>query len=336
MKLSTPRWWYSRTPPPAWARLVLAPAARLFATLTARRLRTTVPVRVGAFVISVGNLTVGGAGKTPVARELARLLSAQGVAVSVLSRGYGGSEPGPLRVDPQRHTAAEVGDEPLMLSADLPVIIARDRVAGAEAAVKAGARVVVLDDAHQNPALVKDLSIIVVDGESRDGEWPFGHGDICPLGPLREPFAVGLARADLVVVVLPVGLDTLDDTLRQALSAKPIAVARLHPNRPANDQPVLGFAGVAKPWKVERALRAAGWPLVGFHAFADHRPYGARELKALQAEAAKGGAILATTEKDLARLPPAFRDQVEVFTIALRFDDEAQVLAAVKGALSSS
>ena len=150
MKLSTPRWWYAREGAPApVARALLKPVSWIWAAATARRMAKAEPVDPGAPVICVGNLTVGGSGKTPVVRELLRRLP----GANGLSRGYGGSERGPVRVDPARHTAAQVGDEPLMLAGDAPIWVARDRAAGALAAVEAGASAIVMDDGHQNPSL---------------------------------------------------------------------------------------------------------------------------------------------------------------------------------------
>ncbi|HUH11169.1 MAG TPA: tetraacyldisaccharide 4'-kinase, partial [Brevundimonas sp.] len=179
MKLNTPRWWYSRDRRHApVARMLLKPASWIWAGVTARRIARATPVDPGAPVISIGNLTVGGSGKTPIAREVLRLLHAQGINAAALSRGYGGALEGPVQVDLSLHTAADVGDEPLMLAQASPAWIARDRVAGAKAAVAAGAEALVLDDAHQNPTLTKTLSLIVVDGETRGDEWPFGDGSV--------------------------------------------------------------------------------------------------------------------------------------------------------------
>ncbi|HEX8470686.1 MAG TPA: tetraacyldisaccharide 4'-kinase, partial [Brevundimonas sp.] len=186
MKLSTPRWWYIRNSNHARVtRTLLKPASWLWAAVTARRIAKATPVDPGVPVISIGNLTVGGSGKTPVARETLRLLRAAGVEAHALSRGYGGKLEGPLRVDPNVHTAADVGDEPLMLALDSPAWISADRIAGATAALAAGAKALVLDDAHQNMKLKKTLSLIVVDGETRGDEWPFGDGSVFPSGPMR-------------------------------------------------------------------------------------------------------------------------------------------------------
>ena len=229
MKLATPRWWYRRHPPAPITRALLRPASWLWARQTARRLSRTTPHDPGVPVISVGNLTVGGSGKTPVAREILRLLREQGVDAHGLSRGYGGREPGPLRVDPERHAAADVGDEPLLLAQEAPFWIARDRAAGARAAVEAGAQALVLDDGHQNPAVAKALSLVVVDGETRDGEWPFGDGAVFPAGPMREPLRAGLARADAVVLLLPTGVDAPDPELLALFGDLPVLTASLEP-----------------------------------------------------------------------------------------------------------
>lgn len=320
MKLSTPRWWYVREGAPApVTRALLKPVSWIWAAVTARRIARAEPVDPGAPVICVGNLTVGGSGKTPVVREiLRRLPGAQG-----LSRGYGGSERGPLKVDPRRHTAAEVGDEPLMLAKDAPIWIARDRVAGAQAAAKAGARAIVMDDGHQNPGLKKALSLVVVDGETRDGVWPLGDGSVFPAGPLREPLAVGLARADAVVLMLPADLAEPDPDLIRALISKPILIARLDPAGPPPVGPQVGFAGIGMPWKVERALKAAGCELADFLPFPDHFAYDAAARKLLESRAELFGAGLVTTEKDWVRLPPAWRERVTAWPVQAVFEDEA-------------
>lgn len=320
MKLSTPRWWYVREGAPApITRALLTPISWIWTWATARRIARADPIDPGAPVICVGNLTVGGTGKTPVVREiLSRLPAAHG-----LSRGYGGSEPGPLRVDPKRHTAAEVGDEPLMLARDAPIWIARDRAQGAKAAAKAGAKTIVMDDGHQNPSLNKALSLVVVDGETRDGVWPLGDGSVFPAGPLREPLAVGLARADAVVLMLPADLVEPDPALVKALISKPILIARLDPAAQPPPGPQVGFAGVGMPWKVERALKAAGCELADFLPFPDHFAYDAAALKLLESRAELFGAGLVTTEKDWVRLPPEWRKRVTAWPVRAVFEDDA-------------
>ena len=325
IRLSTPRWWYRERGGSLVWRVALTPVSWVWAAATARRIARAAPVDPGCPVICVGNLTMGGAGKTPVAREILRRLRARGIAAHGLSRGYGGKLEGPVAVDPARHTAADVGDEPLMLAHDGPMWIARDRAAGAVAAHAAGAQVVVLDDGHQNPSLRKTLSLVVVDGETRGGEWPFGDGSVFPAGPLREPLAVGLARADAVVVLAPADLETVDPRLLALLSSRPVLVARLEPAAAPPAGPQVGFAGVAKPWKVERSLKAAGCDLKDFAPFPDHAPFTEADLAFLAGRAKTFGAGLVTTEKDWARLPPAWRERVTAWPVRARFEDEAAV-----------
>lgn len=328
MKLSTPRWWYQRDGRHGRvARTLLKPVSWIWAAATARRIARVTPVDVGVPVISIGNLTVGGSGKTPVAREVLRLLYQQGIAAHALSRGYGGSLTGPLRVDAAIHTAADVGDEPLMLSGDAPAWISADRVAGARAAVEAGARTLVLDDAHQNPTLKKTLSLIVVDGETRENEWPFGDGSVFPSGPMREPLKAGLARADAVVVLLPADSPPADPDLLAVFGGLPTFIARLEPHHAPPSGPQVGFAGIAKPWKVERSLIAAGCDLKDFAPFPDHAEYRPEDLAFLADRAAVFDAGLVTTEKDWVRLPPGWRTRVVSWPVAARFEDEGAFAA---------
>lgn len=324
MKLATPRWWYTRDGRVgAVTRALLTPVSWIWAAATARRIARGAPADPGVPVICVGNLTMGGAGKTPVVREIARRLGA-----AVLTRGYGGSLAGPLRVDVGRHTAADVGDEPLMLAQDLEVWVSRDRAAGALAAAQAGAKAIVMDDGHQNPAVRKTLSLVVVDGETRNDEWPFGDGRVFPAGPMREPLNAGLARADAAVILLPGDLAEADCELIAQLGRVPVLIARLSPAAAPPAGPQVGFAGVGKPWKVERALQAAGCDLRDFWPFPDHHAYSETELKRLEARAAQFDAGLVTTEKDWARLPAAWRERIAAWPVRAVFDDEA-ALAAV-------
>ncbi|MFZ4166552.1 tetraacyldisaccharide 4'-kinase [Brevundimonas sp. NPDC058933] len=324
MKLNTPRWWYSRDRHHApVARTLLKPASWIWARVTARRIARATPVDPGAPVISIGNLTVGGSGKTPIAREVLRLLHTQGIKAAALSRGYGGTLEGPVEVDLAVHTAAEVGDEPLMLAADAPAWIARDRVAGARAAVAGGAEALVLDDAHQNPALSKTLSLVVVDGETRGDEWPFGDGSVFPSGPMREPLKAGLARADAIVILLPADLAEADPELVEAFGDLPVFIARLEPAAAPPSGPQVGFAGIAKPWKVERSLIAAGCDLKDFVPFPDHAALSERDFALLSDRAALFEAGLVTTEKDWVRLPPEWRDRIVSWPVVARLEQEA-------------
>jgi len=336
MKLSTPRWWYVRERDRSsmpMSRALLTPISWIWAAVTARRIARTEACAPGAPVICVGNITMGGTGKTPVAREILARLRRSGVEAHGLSRGYGGRLAGPVRVEPSLHTAADVGDEPLMMAQDAPIWVARDRALGACAAVQAGAGAIVMDDGHQNPSLAKALSLIVVDGETREGEWPFGDGAVFPAGPLREPLAAGLARADAVVVMLPEDLAAADPELLALFGQTPVLIARLKAQAPPPPGPQVAFAGVGKPWKVGRALTAAGCELADFVALPDHFAYDAATLARLAARAEDFGAGLVTTEKDWARLPPEWRARVVAWPVQAQFEDEAALDALLSRAI---
>ncbi|HEU0221634.1 MAG TPA: tetraacyldisaccharide 4'-kinase [Paracoccaceae bacterium] len=300
-------------PPGVLARL-LAPFGRLYARATRARLRRA-GARVGVPVVCVGNLTAGGAGKTPTVIALCERLAARCVEAHVVMRGHGGRLNGPVRVDPRRHGAAEVGDEALLVAAFAPVWVARDRAAGARAAVAAGAALILLDDGFQNPALVKDLSILVVDAKAG-----FGNGLCIPAGPLRETVAEGAARADLV---LAIGTGAERRRLLAdwpALATRPVLGAAIVP-RPTGmewaGQRVVAFAGIGRPEKFFETLRGLGAILVAAHGFADHVPYSAAVLRRLAREAEAAGALLVTTDKDAVRLPAWFRGLAIPVPVAL-------------------
>ncbi|HUF55522.1 MAG TPA: tetraacyldisaccharide 4'-kinase, partial [Thermohalobaculum sp.] len=294
---------------------------------TAARIARARPLRAGIPVVCVGNLTAGGAGKTPVSAWLAARLEAQGLSPHILSRGHGGRREGPHRVDPVGDTAREVGDEPLMLAALAPVWVARDRVAGARAAAAAGAGVVIMDDGFQNPGLAKDVSLLVVDAGQG-----FGNGRTIPAGPLREPVAAGLARADAVVLI---GEERARERLLDRwplLRDTEMHLARLAPRRTGLDlagEPVVAFAGIGRPEKFFETLRGMGAEPVACVAFSDHYVYPPEVLRRLLRQARSQGAMLVTTEKDAVRLPAAFRPEVVVVQVALEPEDPDALARAV-------
>lgn len=331
MKLNTPRWWYSRDHRHApITRAALKPVSWVWAAVTARKIARTKGVDAGIPVISVGNLTMGGSGKTPVAREILRLLREDGHTPAALSRGYGGKLEGPVLVNLDIHTATDVGDEPLMLARDGLAFISRDRVTGAKAAALAGASHIVLDDGHQNPSLKKSLNLIVVDGETRHQEWPFGDGSVFPSGPMREPFKAGMARADAVIILLPTDMEQADPELVGQFGEKPVFIARLKAEAPPPDGPQVGFAGIAKPWKVERSLIAAGCDLKDFVPLADHATLSSDTYDFLRNRAEVFNAGLVTTEKDWVRLPVEWRSNITTWPVQARFDDEADFKSILK------
>lgn len=325
MAMRTPGWWYRRDAAGApWWRFALWPLSRLWLLVNAvKAARLGKPYRSRLKVLSVGNVTLGGSGKTPIVAELLRLLGRQAVG---LSKGHGGTLEGPVRVDPARYAASEVGDEPVMLAQSHPFWIARDRAEGLRAIEATDAAVVVVDDAHQNLKIAKDIHILVVDGDTTNDAWPFGDGGICPYGPMREPLHDGLARADLVVLWMP-DERAPDPTLLATLSTKPVFVARLNTAAPAFDVPVIAFAGIAKPWKFEATLNSLGIELVAFYSFPDHVSPSEAELTALAATAP-----LVTTEKDWVRLSQPWRERVHYLPIRARFEAEDDLVKALTDA----
>lgn len=288
----------------------LAPVGWIYGAVTDWKRTHASPYRARAKVICVGNLTAGGSGKTPVVEAIAGNLKARGRRVVVLSRGHGGRLIGPVLVNREAHSAADVGDEPLLLSATAPVIVARDRRQSAALADAEGVDFIVMDDGYQNFALEKDLAIVVVDAEQG-----FGNGHIIPAGPLRESPAGGLARADAVVLV-GVGAPALPGY------AGPVLRAKLVPRNAETlaGRKVLAFAGIGRPEKFFGTLRGLNAEVVEARAFADHHMFDTSEIARLKAAAKEKDAMLITTEKDFVRLAPADRDGITTLPIEAKFE----------------
>lgn len=295
--MKAPAFW-SREP--GWQAALLGPIALLYGTVAARRMRRP-GRRAGIPVICVGNFTAGGVGKTPTAIALARMLAEAGWRPAFLTRGYGGSLAGPVRVDPARHGPAETGDEALLLARHATTIVARDRPAGAALAERNGADIVVMDDGLQNPSLAKDLALGIFDGETG-----LGNGRVLPAGPLRAPAAAQWPKIDAAIVVGPgaagdrIAADAGSrglPVLRAALTPDP-ETAGLAGSR------VLAFAGIGRPAKFFATCRAAGLAVAATRSFADHHVFTHREIADLLDEAERGGLIPVTTEKDAVRLSP--------------------------------
>lgn len=282
-------------------------------------------------VVCVGNLVAGGAGKTPVTLALAAHLVSCGIAVHIVTRGYGGRLGGPVRVDAALHDAAAVGDEALLLANRAPCWVARDRADGVRAAVAVGAHIVLLDDGFQNPGIGKNLSLVVV-----DAVYGFGNGRVIPAGPLRENLGRGLARADAVVLLgaeTPargpgtLGIETALPVLRASL--RPIAGERFA------GACVLAFAGIGRPEKFFATLRALGAELVATRPFPDHHRYRVTEIDQLLRAAERSQARLVTTAKDIVRVPAAMRAAIEVLEVEIHWADSAALLDLLRAVVGA-
>ncbi len=326
--MRAPGFWTKRRPT-LLARL-LHPVGSLYGQATAQRMREP-GERAGAPTICVGNFVAGGAGKTPAALALARILIANGRRVAFLSRGYGGAERvEPLMVDADAHTAAIVGDEPLLLARVAPCWVGTDRLRSAKSAVEAGANALVLDDGLQNPALVKDLAFGVVDGETG-----FGNGLCVPAGPLRAPVSAQLPFVRALILLG--GEEPALSAIAASAPGKPLIRASLEPDAlaaaPLIGREVVAFAGIARPEKFYATLRRVGAQIVMTRDFADHHPYTPREIEALIEEAGRRSALLATTEKDLVRLGARHARAVVTLPVTLRFEELGVVQRMLRQAL---
>jgi tetraacyldisaccharide 4'-kinase len=314
------------------------PLGALYGLVAAQRLQRQ-GFDAGIPVLCVGNYHVGGAGKTPMVKALTKILRDLGETPVVLSRGYGGQLRGPIKVDPERHAAVDVGDEPLMLAPTVPVVVARDRIGGVALARSQGASVILMDDGFQNPAIAKDASLIVIDGDRG-----LGNGLVFPAGPLRAPLPPQLARTDALIVV---GSGSAAGPVAAAIAAqgRPVLSARFKADDAStvslNGKRVLAFAGIGDPGRFFGTLRASGIEIVRERAFADHHPYAQAEIEALIAEAKHDALTLVTTEKDLARLYSGgslapYAQEILPFAATLEFDDAAKLRTFVKERLFQS
>lgn len=296
---------------------LLSPLGWAYGATVKYKLAFARPYRSKAVVICVGNLTVGGSGKTPVTIAIARMLQAQNRKVFILTRGYGGRLSGPIVVDPELHCADDVGDEALLAARAAPVIVSRNRAAGAQLAESQGAHAIVMDDGFQNFSLAKNLSLLVID--SRRG---FANGRLLPAGPLREPVQQGVARADAVILMG-------DDDLLLPGFAGPIIRARVE--AVAREQlfgsKFIAFAGIGHPERFFDLVSGLGATIIEAHSFPDHHRYTRKDIEHLRSRSRAAGAALITTEKDFVRISRAQRSGIKTVPVQVRFQDEALLLA---------
>jgi len=330
-----PAFWHR---PHSFQSHLLRPLGALYGTIAARRMLRR-GFDAGIPVLCVGNYHLGGAGKTPTVLALTSVLRELGETPVVLSRGYGGRLQGPVTVDADAHTAFDIGDEPLMMARDVPVVVARDRVSGVDLAKLLGATVILMDDGFQNPRILKDASLIVVDSERG-----LGNGKVFPAGPLRAPLKPQLSRTDALIVI---GNGRAADALAADIAArdKPVFRARLKPDAASVAQllgkPVLAFAGIGDPGRFFRTLRVNQVDVVREHPFADHHAFSKTEIDELVEQARREALTLVTTKKDLARLRskegmPNWARTIVPFAVELEFDEPAQLRKFVSDQMSKS
>lgn len=300
---------------------MLAPLGQLYRTAGLLRHALITPYKSSVPVICVGNIVAGGAGKTPTAMSLARLLIRQGQRPVFVSRGHGGNEKGPLRVNLEKHTSRDVGDEAVLLAQIAPCFIGRNRAAAIQMAEKESPTHIILDDGLQNPKVAPDISLLVVDGAVG-----FGNRLLIPAGPLRETLHDAFSRITGIVMI------GHDEQLVSACLGKPVLKAKIRPTLP-EDLPrgsqVLAFAGIGRPAKFYDSCREAELDLVETRDFADHHVFTSEELHGLSSAAEKKGVRLVTTAKDWVRLPEPFRRGVSILDAQLVFENEEETLKLI-------
>lgn len=319
-----PWFWRSDTIAAKVISAVLSPAGYVYDLGQHIRWRITRPARADIPVICIGNATLGGVGKTPFAIMLCDLLSEEGLNCAFLTRGYGGGEPGPLRVDVDKHSHEQVGDEALLLARHGATWVSRDRVAGAKAAAKDGTDVIIMDDGFQNPTIEKTFSVLLLDAEE-----PSGNGHVFPAGPLREPVMRAQQRADVTVVIGP------DEASAQEAASRHSAAfaAWLAPTETLPPQKVIAFSGIGRPEKFFTLLRREGLDVANAISFPDHHPFTPANLSALLKPAESANAALITTEKDHVRLPADMRERVLSYPVRMMLNQPAAFKALLRSAI---
>jgi tetraacyldisaccharide 4'-kinase len=326
-----PDFWWRRRSLPGYA---LAPLGSIYGRIAGRRMAAA-GESIGIPVICLGNLVVGGAGKTPTAIEIAGVCRELGYRPGFLSRGYGGSERGPIIVTPAVHTALQIGDEALLLARRAPTVVAADRRAGAKLLAGVGVDVVIMDDGFQNPSVTKDLAIVVVDGSRGTG-----NGRVFPAGPLRAPLAAQVRRAHAVLVL---GTGSGGDIVRLAArAALPILRGSIVPlrRRGLRRRPYLAFAGIAHPEKFFATLEAAGAVVGHRMVFPDHHPFTDVECEAILVQAKARDLVPITTEKDRVRLSgrggaaELLAQATETFPIRVRFEEPTRLSTLIGDAIA--
>jgi len=314
MPLKAPGFWQKNN---TFLSKLLSPLGKLYAWSVHWRIEKTKPYESKIPVVCVGNLVMGGVGKTPLAVSIAEYFKMNGMKPVFLTRGYGGGLSNVL-VDPDKHKAEQTGDEALLLARVAPTIVDADRVRGAKKAEKMGADVIVMDDGFQNPKLYKTLALAVF-----DGRFGFGNGKVFPAGPLREPLEDGLKRANAFVVV---GKDVSGVRKWIGYHYDSLPFIGMHIEQDVakieqlSGKKVFAFAGIGYPEKFFDMLKEYGCDVVKTRSFPDHYPYKDDDMTDLIAEATKSEAVLVTTAKDGVRIAPRFQPYIQIVEAYMVWD----------------
>ncbi len=313
--MKTPKYWQSNS----FTSKILSPLGFLYGLMTQLRLKLKSPHKVSIPVVCIGNITAGGTGKTPVSISIAKLLATEMYHPFFVSRGYGGKLQDVI-VNNKKHTAKDVGDEPLLLSKQAPVVVNANRYAAAQKAVEQGADIIIMDDGFQNPSLHKDLSFLVF-----DGNYGIGNGKIIPSGPLRETLENGTKRADAIIIL---GKDKHDLAKRCGLPAFFGHTEAVQTT--INNQDVVAFAGIGHPQKFYHTLKQQGFNVVKTIDFPDHHFYTRDELENIINEAKKLNAQIYTTSKDFVKIPPLYSQDINVLEVAVVWDNPEELISFIK------
>lgn len=313
--MKTPKYWQSNS----FTSKILSPLGFLYGLMTQLRLKLKSPHKVSIPVVCIGNITAGGTGKTPVSISIAKLLATEMYHPFFVSRGYGGKLQDVI-VNNKKHTAKDVGDEPLLLSKQAPVVVNANRYAAAQKAVEQGADIIIMDDGFQNPSLHKDLSFLVF-----DGNYGIGNGKIIPSGPLRETLENGIKRADAIIIL---GKDKHDLAKRCGLPAFFGHTEAVQTT--INNQDVVAFAGIGHPQKFYHTLKQQGFNVVKTIDFPDHHFYTREELENIINEAKKLNAQIYTTSKDFVKIPPLYSQDINVLEVAVVWDNPEELISFIK------
>ncbi len=284
------------------------------------RQHMTTPTPAPVPIICIGNATLGGVGKTPFSIALYELLQEDGAEVQFLTRGYGGTEPGPIKADPATHSAAQIGDEPLLLARKGTTWIARDRRIGAQAAAQDGADIIIMDDGFQNPTLQKTVSILLISADDPDG-----NGLVFPAGPLREPIGRAQSRADIIIYV---GKDA-KSAQNAADNHSAHFAAWLEPDATPPPQRVMAFSGIGQPDKFFDLLQHSGFDIAKTISFPNHHPFSTHNLSALETLAREHDAAMITTEKDYVRIPHDLKENILSFPVRMKINQPALLIDTI-------